>query len=55
MYESANHNSVALSSAAVLYYDVPRGAVHMGARAGARMLGDIHAARQTIEDIWRSV
>ena len=55
MYESANHGGITLPSAAILYYDVPRGAVYKGARCRARMLGDIQASCQTIEDIWRTI
>ena len=55
MYQSATHNGAAFPSSAILYYDVPRGAVHKGARAGARMSAEIGAACQTIEDIWQAI
>jgi hypothetical protein len=55
MYESANKSGVVFPSASVLYYDVPRGVAHKGARARTRMLGNIRAACATIEDIWEAI
>jgi len=55
MYEAANCNGAALPSGSVLYCDVPRGAAHKGARARTRMLGNIRAACETIENIWEAI
>ena len=55
MYESANRNGTPFPSSSILYYDVPRGAAHKGARARTRMLGNIEAACATIENIWEAI
>ncbi len=55
MYESANKSGVVFPSASILYYDVPRGIAHKGARARTRMLGNIRASCATIENIWEAI
>lgn len=55
MYEAAILNNLQLPSSAVLYIDVPRGRTYKGARAGARMRGELAAACQTIADIWQNL
>jgi hypothetical protein len=55
MYEAARGHIPGLSSTSILYLDVSRGLEHRGARAGARMLGEIHAACETISAVWDGI
>jgi len=55
MYEAANRNGHAYGSACVLLFDVPRGHIHRGARAGARTRADVDAACRTITAIWNTI
>jgi hypothetical protein len=55
MFESANNNGMALSSANVLYIDITRGHEHHGARLKARMARDVEATCQNISAIWDSI
>lgn len=52
LYEAITREGYKLSSSSTLYYDVSRGAVHRGARMGARMAKNLEAACTTISDIW---
>ncbi len=52
MFEGASANGHPLTASCVLYLDVPRGAEHRGARAGARMRAEIDAACQNIASLW---
>ncbi len=51
-FEATTRAGLGLPSAGVLFVDVPRGATHKGARAGARMLKTIEDACQTYSAIW---
>lgn len=55
MYEAADVHALGLKSAAILYLDVPRGKVHRGARAGARLRHDIEAGCKNISAIWEQI
>jgi hypothetical protein len=55
MYESANRPGAVIPSGSVLYCDVPRGMTYKGARARTRMLGNIRASCETIENIWEAI
>lgn len=55
MFEAAKGNVDGLSPSSVLFLDVPRGAEHRGARAGARMLREIEAACKNIGSMWPSI
>lgn len=55
MFEASHQDGQGLPSSGILYLDVPRGIVHKGARAGARMRGNIDAACQNIAAIWNTI
>jgi hypothetical protein len=55
MYEASKGKLQSLSNTSVLYLDVSRGTEHRGARAGARTLGDLEAACETITTVWDSI
>lgn len=55
MFEAARAAGLNLPSASVLYIDVARGNIYKGARLGAYMRNDIHAACDTIADIWSRI
>jgi hypothetical protein len=55
MYESVNRGGATLPAASIMYYDVPRGAAHKGARVQTRTLANILAACETIENIWEAI
>lgn len=55
MFEGARENGHQLPESCILYLDVPRGALHKGARAGARMKSEIKAACQNIGSLWERI
>lgn len=55
MYEAAEQAGMKITSASVLYFDVPRGAQHRGARLGSRRKADIEATCQMIDAIWDDI
>lgn len=55
MFEGALKNGYRLPASCVLYFDVPRGAPHRGARAGARMRAEVEAACQNIVSLWERI
>lgn len=55
MFEASQEVGLVLPSSAVLYYDVPRGAIHKGARLSARMSQEISDACINIEAIWETL
>jgi len=55
MFEASSAASPYVKSADVMFFDVPRGKDYKGARIGARLLGDIKAACETISDIWEKI
>lgn len=54
MLEAARSNGLDISPASVIYVDVPRDTVHT-ARPGKKVLNDIHAACETISQIWDKI
>ena len=55
MFEGARAAGLNLPSSSVLFVDVSRGEIYKGARLGAYMRSDIHAACDTIADIWPKI
>ena len=55
MLEAAHQAGNSLPSGSVLFFDVPRGAIHKGARIGALMKRNIEAACLSIEAIWPTI
>ncbi len=55
MFEGARAADLNLPSSSVIFVDVSRGEVYKGARLGAYMRNDIHAACDTIADIWQKI
>lgn len=55
MYEAADQVGMGLTAASILYFDVPRGAQHKGARLGSRRRADIEATCQIIDAIWGTI
>lgn len=55
MFEAAMQGGLNISSSSVLYFDVPRGQIHKGARMGSRMANNIEAACKNISAIWDSI
>jgi hypothetical protein len=55
LLEAAHADGLSLPSSNVLYYDVPRGRIHKGARMGSRMSHNIDAVCKNISAIWDSI
>ncbi|MFH2001901.1 MAG: hypothetical protein ABIK28_19635 [Planctomycetota bacterium] len=55
MFEAQVQAGMGLTSASVLYLDVPRSQEYRGARAGSRMLREIEAACENITAIWDGI
>jgi hypothetical protein len=54
-YEAGRGRIPNLTNSSILYFDVPRGREHRGARAGSRMIKEIEAACTTISTVWDSI
>jgi hypothetical protein len=52
MFAAAQRENLPIASKDVIYVEVERGGQHSGAKRGSRVMRDIDAACQTIEDIW---
>jgi hypothetical protein len=55
MYQAQSDASMGLSSSSVLYFDIPRGKVHKGARVGSRMQTELEAACENLSAIWDGI
>lgn len=55
LFEAQVGEGMGLTSASVLYLDVPRGAEHRGARIGSRLNSEMMAACENIAAIWESI
>jgi len=55
MYQAQSDAGLGLSSSSVLYFDIPRGKVHKGARAGSRMQTELEAACENVSAIWEGI
>jgi len=55
MFEAQQHAKLGLTSSSVLFFDVPRGIDHKGARAGAKIIREMEAASENIAAIWGSI
>ncbi|MEJ2254308.1 MAG: hypothetical protein P8Y75_08075 [Nitrospirota bacterium] len=55
MLEAVLRDRLDIASSGVLYFDVPRGRIHKGARIGSRMTNDIDAACKNISAIWDNI
>lgn len=55
LFEAQSAAGMGLSSSSVLYFDVQRGKVHKGARAGAHTLREVEAACKNIAALWDSI
>ena len=55
LYEAQEVAGMGLTSSSVLVFDVARGQIHKGARAGARMRAEIEAACQNISSLWGGI
>jgi hypothetical protein len=51
-FEAAIKDGLPISPKNVIYVEVEHGVQHSGAKRGARIMRDIDAACQTIEDVW---
>jgi len=52
MFETSRREALPIGPKDVIYIEVEHGTQHSGAKKGARLMRDIDAACQTIEDIW---
>lgn len=55
MFEAALARNLGMKAVDILYFDVPRGRVHKGARIGSRMARDIESTCRNIEGIWPTI
>jgi hypothetical protein len=55
MFEAVTRTDLGLKSSDVMLFDVPRGAIHRGARMGSRLAREIEASAQNIIAMWDSI
>jgi hypothetical protein len=55
MYQAQSDAGMGLISSSVLYFDIPRGKIHKGARAGSRMQTELKAACENLSAIWDGI
>lgn len=55
LFEAQARKGIGLTSASVLYLDVPRGSEYRGARVGSRLESEMQAACENIIAIWNGI